>query len=192
MLYVVSGFMRTGTSMMMKALESGGLEACYNNSRDEYRKRFADEFYDPNEGGLYELDRSEYRKLNFPEDYEGKLIKGLKNCIPLMNPMPNGIRAVFMLRDKEEIRQSYNAFFNDELRNIENHEESMQRIINRIKNRKDIRSLNVFNYRDVVNNPIKYFTILKNNGWTIDVEKCSEIVNPKLYRFRKELLTISI
>ena len=71
-LYVVSGFMRTGTSMMMKALEAGGLEACYRQSREEMRLRFADEHYDPNVGGLYELEREDYREKGFPRKYEGK------------------------------------------------------------------------------------------------------------------------
>ena len=57
MLYIVSGFMRTGTSMMMKALEAGGLEAAYQQSREAMRKRYADEHYDPNVGGRYELRR---------------------------------------------------------------------------------------------------------------------------------------
>ena len=47
-LYVVSGFMRTGTSMMMKALEAGGLKVKYKQSREEMRKSFADKYYDPN------------------------------------------------------------------------------------------------------------------------------------------------
>jgi len=192
MLYVVSGFMRTGTSMMMKALESGGLNACYKNSRDEFRKKFADKYYDPNNGGLYELERSDYRKLNFPEDYDGKLIKGLKTCVPMMNYMPNGIRVVFMLRDKEEIRQSYNAFFNDELNNMEHHDEMMRRIILKIENRKDVKSLNVFNYRNVIENPNRCFSLLKSKGWPINVDKCVKIVKPELYRFKKELLTIGI
>ena len=80
-LYVVSGFMRTGTSMMMKALEAGGLDACYKQSREEMKNRYADEHYDPNIGGLYELERKDYQKPNFPRDYEGKLIKCLNKGI---------------------------------------------------------------------------------------------------------------
>ena len=108
-LYVVSGFMRTGTSMMMKALEAGGMDACYRQSRDEMKNRFADEHYDPNIGGLYELERGDYQKPDFPKGYEGKLIKALNQGIPKMAVMPE-IRAVFMRRDAEEIRQSYMPF----------------------------------------------------------------------------------
>jgi len=67
-LYVVSGFMRTGTSMMMRALENAGMNASYKQSRDEMKSRFADEFYDPNIGGLYELEREDYQKKTFQKD----------------------------------------------------------------------------------------------------------------------------
>jgi len=83
-LYVVSGFMRTGTSMIMKALESGGLDAEYKQSRDEMKNRYSDKNYDPNIGGLYELERQDYMGLDFPNKYTGKLIKGLNNIIPNM------------------------------------------------------------------------------------------------------------
>ena len=77
MIYVVSGFMRTGTSMMMKALEAGGMDASYKQSRDVMKDHYADEYYNPNIGGLYELEKQDYQKWDFPRDYEGKLIKAL-------------------------------------------------------------------------------------------------------------------
>jgi len=75
MLCVVSGFMRTGTFMMMKALQAGGLDASYSQSRDTMKDRWKDEHYDPNIGGLYELNRKEYKQKNFPRQFDGRLIK---------------------------------------------------------------------------------------------------------------------
>jgi len=43
-LYVVSGFMRTGTSMMMRALEAGGMDASYRQSRETMRQH---QYHDP-------------------------------------------------------------------------------------------------------------------------------------------------
>ncbi len=40
--------MRTGTSMMMKALEVGGMKAEYKQSCDEMKAHFVDEYYDQN------------------------------------------------------------------------------------------------------------------------------------------------
>ncbi len=191
-LYVVSGFMRTGTSMMMKALEEGGISASYRQSRDVMKNRFADDQYDPNIGGLFELQRQDYRKPNFPKGYEGKLIKALNMGVPRMDVMPDGIRVVFMKRDPEEIRQSYDAFFGKSLRDVDAIKKSMDSNIKRIQNRKDVKSLDVFWYRDVVKEPKKYFQILKDHGWPIDVVKCVAVVDPKYCRFKKEELTVGI
>lgn len=190
-LYVVSGFMRTGTSMMMKALEAGGMEACYRQSREKMKQKFADEHYDPNVGGLYELEQKDYKKIDFPKGYEGKLIKGLNMCVPRMNIMSDGIRVVFMRRDSEEIRQSYNAFFDADM-NVKGLDEKMENIIERIKNRKDVRSVNVLWYHDVIKNPQDTFKILQQASWPIDVQKCVKVVDPRYYRFKKEKLTIGI
>ncbi len=53
MIYLVSGDMRTGTSMMMQALEAGGLEAVYNENRDRMNQQYGDKDYQPNGGGFY-------------------------------------------------------------------------------------------------------------------------------------------
>lgn len=190
-LYVVSGFMRTGTSMMMRALEASGMDAVSRPKRDEMKDKHADDYYNPNRGGLYELNREEYLALDFPKGFEGKLIKALSMAIPTMNVMENGIRVVFMRRDQEEIRQSYLAFFNSNL-NMRKFNERIEYIIERINNRKDVLSLDIFWYRDVIVDPIKYFNLLKESGWNIDVEKAAGIVDPEQCRYRRENLTVGI
>lgn len=191
-LYVVSGFMRTGTSMMMRALEAGGLEACYRQSRDVMKDRFADEFYDPNIGGLYELERGDYQEFGFPRKYAGKLIKALNVGVPRMAVMPGGIRVVFMRRDTEEIRQSYDAFFDKQLRNVEHLERNMADIIERIQNRKDVLFLDVFWYREVVEKPLEHFKKLVEHGWPIDPSVAAATVDPALCRYKLENLTVGI
>jgi len=191
MLYVVSGYMRTGTSMMMRALEAGGLNACYRQSRDVIKNRHGDEHYDPNIGGLYELERKDYQKLLFPRVYDGKLIKALGMGVPSMSPMLNGISVIFMRRDAEEVRQSFNAFFSKRI-SYTNFDIGMEDIISKIENRKDVRSLNVFWYRDVLKSPVCYFEKLINSGWPIDLEKAVAVVNSKLCRFKHEILVEGI
>lgn len=189
--FMVSGYMRTGTSMMMRALEAGGLEVVARESRDDYRKKFADEYYDPNEGGLYELERKDYQAVGFPRAYKGKLIKCLMAGRANIAVVPK-IKIVFMRRDFEEIRQSYQAFFDQDFAaNEENFIKSVEINIEQLQNRKDC-DLKVFWYRDVVADPRKHFEILKNDGWPIDVEKATAIVDPELCRFRKEILTHGI
>lgn len=197
-LYVVSGFMRTGTSMMMKALEAGGLKASYQQSRDVMKQRFADKHYDPNIGGLYELERQDYMKSGFPKGYEGKLIKALNmehkrpNGIgKSFEVMDNGIRVIFMRRDPEEIRQSFDAFFEKQLpeEQIKGLEERFDACVKRIRNRKDVIAVADFQYRKVVEKPLEHFEALKKAGWPIDPIKCTEVIDPKYLRFKKENLT---
>jgi hypothetical protein len=191
-LYAVGGFMRTGTSMMMKCLEAGGLRAAKRTSRDTMKDRFGDDEYNPNIGGLYELERRDYLKFDFPRGYEGMVLKALNHGIPKMEVMPNGIRCVFMRRPAEEIRQSYAAFFNRQIRNIANLDRNMESIIGRINNRKDVLSLHVFWYGEVVGDPEYHFALLQSSGWPIDVRKAASIVDPKYYRHRTAKLTIGV
>lgn len=178
----------------MKALEAGGLEAVYREERDELVKKFGDEEYSPNSGGLYELSREDYKSPDFPRQFEGKLMKALDVAVPRMRVMPD-LKVVFMMRDKEEIRQSLYAFFGREIMHPHfetRFEDHMKDVIEQINNRKDVSSLQVFWYRDVVENPKKHFQLLKDNGWPIDVDKCSAIVDPEQLRFRKERLSIGV
>jgi hypothetical protein len=191
-LYVVSGFMRTGTSMMMRALEAGGLDARYRQSRDVMKARFADEHYDPNVGGLYELEPRDYRRPDFPHGYEGTLIKALNLGVPNMAVMPGGIRVVFMRRDTEEVRQSYAAFFDRQLENVDHLDDRMVDIIARIRNRRDVVSLHVFWYREIIENPRGHFLRLQADGWPIDARAAAAVVDPELCRFRREYLTVGI
>lgn len=191
MLYAVSGFMRTGTSMMMRALEAGGLETAYKADRDKMKNHYADEHYDPNIGGLYELERQDYKDPEFPRKYDGKLIKALNIGIPRMAVMPDGIRVVFMRRDKEEIRQSYDAFFGQQIQ-VQNLDERMETIKEKILNRKDVISFHEFWFRDVIDRPTEHFQVLKDIGWPIKVGKAVDMIDPKYCRFRLENLTVGI
>lgn len=183
--------MRTGTSMMMRALEAGGMETAYKVDRDKMKNHFSDEHYDANIGGLYELERQDYKNPEFPKKYDGKLIKALNIGVPRMTVMSNGIRVVFMRRDKEEVRQSYDAFFGQQLQ-VQNLDERMEAIKEKILNRKDVISFHEFWFRDVIDNPLKHFQILKDEGWPIKVDKCIDMIDPKYCRFRLENLTVGI
>ncbi len=190
-LYIVSGCMRTGTSMMMRALEAGGMDAAYKQSRDVMKERFADEHYDPNVGGLYELERRDYREPGFPHKYEGRLIKALAMGVPSMAVMER-IRVVFMQRHPEEIRQSYGAFFGQELKGMDTLKERTHDILERIRNRRDVISLEIFWYRDVIESPHRHFQNLYLTGWPINTGKAAAVVDPDLCRYRLEHLTVGV
>lgn len=189
--YVVSGYMRSGTSMMMKALEAGGMEACYRASREEMRLHFADQHYDPNVGGLYELERNDYLAPDFPHGYEGKLVKVLRMGVAQMNVSPSGVRVLFMRRDPEEIRQSYMAFFGRTDMTTDNIEAMVTRSLAMARNRRDTDVMEV-PFRGVVDDPLAWFERIKAFGFAINVSAAAAVVRPDLLRYRREELEIGI
>ena len=187
MIYIVSGFMRSGTSMMMKALMAGGLEGYYDSSRNVMNEQYGDQHYRPNEGGFFEPSKSDFNDPNFPKMHDWKLIKVLHGGIPKL-PVFN-YKVVVMRRHPEEIKQSYEGFFNDRPPKIlDRYDEVIEMLIQHIENRKDMTGV-VLNYRDVIENPTECF---KRIGFPIDVEKATSVINPDLYRFRLERLTEGI
>lgn len=189
--YIVGGFMRSGTSMMMRAMEAGGMDACYRLSRDEMKNRFADVHYDPNVGGLYELERADYLKPDFPRGYEGKLIKALRMGPARMSVMPGGLRVLFMRRDAEEIRQSCMAFFGSADWAVESIESQVRQSLEAIRNRRDTELMEV-PYRAVVESPVEWFTRIREFGFPIDVEKAAAVVSDQHLRYRRENLEVGI
>ncbi len=188
--YIVSGFMRTGTSMMMRALEKGGMDARYSRARDRMNAKFGDDFYRPNAGGFYELDRHHYREFGFPRKWKGCLIKALYGALWRM--VAGKYKIVFMRRDPEEIRQSYEAFFQKEPpRVLKNYSAVMDSATDMLKVRTDV-GLTEFQYRDVVRDPLVAFQRLVGNGWPIDAHKAASIVDPQQCRFRIENLDVGV
>jgi len=186
--FFVSGYMRSGTSMMMQALVAGGLEPAFNKSRENMNQQFGDEDYKPNAKGFYELNRSQYRALDFPKAHEGKVLKCLYGGINKI--IAGDYKIVFMMRNFEEIRQSYDAFFDtDATLDVDQYTAIMANTIGILQQRRDV-DLTVLNYRDVIDNPVKEFTKLAH--WGINVEEAAKVVDPELLRFKLEDLEIGI
>jgi len=144
---------------MMRALEAGGLEACYV----EHHK------------ALYELDRPQYADPTFPEGYEGKLVKVLAGGLERMVAMPGGIKVAFMLRPSSEVRESMLRVNKTDIPE-EKIAAEINRAMRQATNRKDM---------DAVWMPLKlmsvrpkwYFEKLKAYSWPIDPEKAARAFN---------------
>ena len=95
---IVSGLPRSGTSMMMKMLEAGGLEVLTDNIREADKD---------NPKGYYELER--VKKLEHDKawlkDAEGKVVKIISQLLKHL-PEDRAYKVVFMRRDMEEILAS--------------------------------------------------------------------------------------
>lgn len=178
--------------MMMRALEAGGMEACYRASRDEMKARFADEQYDPNIGGLYELERRDYQRQDFPRGYEGKLIKCLQMGPGRMRVMPSGIKVVFMRRDPEEQRQSYDAFFGQNAFTVEEIERRVRDSLEAIYNRRDTACMELW-YANVVEQPWEHLArVATFFGVNLDLDAAAAVVDRQYYRFRREELEVGV
>lgn len=191
MIWICSGFMRSGTSAMMAALVAGGMSAEYSEQRNQVADRHADQHYHPNPAGLFEVPLREYQDPDFPLRYQGKLIKVMSWGLDGLAVNPQGYRVVLMQRDSEEIRQSYEAFFDRPLRMpwFDQYTERMERAVKMLRNRNDVLSVDAVQYRDLVANPLSELAML---DWPIDVRAAAKIVDPKQCRFKREILTVGI
>lgn len=171
--------------MMMAALEAGGLRAARSDVRDR-RHNTADGEYRPNPHGLYELPVEEMWEPGWPRQYDGMAVKCLARWVRHLTP--HDYRVVFMLRDLEEVRQSYRAAF-DMNATIDQLRAMRDEALRTLANRKDIRDVTTLDYADVLANPVAE---LERLGWPIDCAAAASVVTPGLYRFRRERLTVGL
>lgn len=180
MLYIVSGFMRCGTSMMMEALEAGGMEAVYSNARTEMmNRRWGGPDFLPNQN-YYELDESDYaRTAELGRKYDGKLIKILMDGA--IRLPPGEYRLIFMTRPPAEIRTSLIAFFNtDVIPDVPKFEASVETAIGILRDRKSFKTVDVVDYRDMLEKPRE---VLAGLNWPIDVEAAAKVPTREKARF---------
>jgi len=184
MIIIVSGLPRSGTSLMMKMLEAGGIEPL----TDEIREADVD-----NPKGYYEFERVKGlpEDTSWLADAEGKAVKVLAE---LIKHLPEGYhyRVIFMLRDLDEIVSSQKKMMvrrgedpgvpDGEMRDLlRRYLVSLKRYINR---RQDMDVLYV-SYNEVLDEPEEPLgELLDFLGSGIDPAGMRGCVDPKLYRNR--------
>lgn len=171
--------------MMMLALQKGGLVIPEDvNKQIILRKEYPEERH-PNVGGFFELDMMKFYSKDFQETYDGKLVKVVFSNLRNVPEMPNGIRIVFMTRDPAEMRASANEFFPGMEFAMNLELERLDTKIAKLKERPDVKSLDVLQYKDVLEKPLEQFKLLKQHGWPIDPAKCATIPDPKYNHFEE-------
>lgn len=180
--------------MMMHALSTGGLTPVFSEKRNNFADSCADEHYHPNKCGLYELELRELQREDFSDEYDGKLIKVVAIDILRLPVHDPGYKVVLMTRNPEEIRQSFEAFtgYRGKMPHLQNYKFFISKTVKGLSNRKDILSINLIDYNEVVFSPHEYFEGLKDSGWPINVDNAASIVDKEQYRFRIERLTVGI
>jgi len=183
MIYLVSNVHRSGSSMLMRCLEAGGLTPSYDNNADEMNSSATFD-YIPNPNGFYQFTNE--ITSDFFQLYDGKLIKcPIRDLIKL----PIGeYKLVFVKRNPIEIRASmgswtpYQSWGQDEVLTYF-YEEYLSVLFDELEKRGDF-DITILNYSDVINNPMKEFNKLKH--WGVDIQKMNDMVQPELYRLKLE------
>ena len=183
---VVSGLPRSGTSMMMKMLEAGGISPVTD------KIRAAD---DDNPKGYYEFER--VKKLpdgdvDWLPNAQGKSVKVIA---ALLEHLPDDYvyQVIFMNRAMDEILASQQKMLKnrEEVAKIPDEkmavlfEKHKQNRIAWMKNQENFTYIEV-SYNDLLKDPLpalrKVNQFLGNN---LDLEKMAAVVDPKLYRQKK-------
>ena len=188
---IVSGLPRSGTSMMMKMLEAGGIAPLTDKIRT------AD---DDNPKGYYEFERVKKMDKGDTEWMEVAVGKAVKVISQLLRHMPAGYeyKVIFMRRSMEEILASQkkmlinrgedpekasdeeiSALFHKHLRNV----------MKWIDSTPGVSGLYV-HYTDMLNNPEPQVAQVNDFlGGNLDTNAMAAVVDPNLYRNRKEEIT---
>lgn len=190
MIYLVSSFHRSGSSMMMRCLIAGGMTAVWDNDQDQLNLIWGRGNYLPNPNGFYALDEREFNRPDFVDEYDGHLIKCPYNKL-LELPIA-AYRLVFLRRSPAEIRTSMAQFTpgrswakNEALTYL--YIPIMAELHQRILARGDV-TLTILQYAEIVAHPHIEFAKLAKAGWPIDVTLASRMVEDALYRSRLEVL----
>lgn len=191
MVYIVSGFWRSGTSMMMHALAAGGMSVVGESDPWGMNIRFAKpDGYKPNPNGFYQF-VGDHKNKAFPDEYAGKVVKlpwHQAESIP-----PGDYRVIFMRRDPAEIRKSWELFIGtDRMEVIElgewgqdflDYDNTVTRVTGKIKQAGGL--VTSVDHNSVINNPQSVFQLLTEQGWLIPhVAAAAAAIDVNLYRAR--------
>lgn len=184
-IYVVSGLPRSGTSMMMKMLSSGGLPVVMDSIRQ------ADE---DNPNGYFEIELSKKLKdgeVNWVYEAPGKVVKVISYLLEYL-PKDMNYYVVFMEREIKEIlasqhkmleRRNEKSVISDEEMTAQ-YNDHLRSVKYWLPRQPNMRVLYV-SYNSMMNQPEKLCDSIVNFlELPLDVKAMREVPNPSLYRNR--------
>lgn len=184
---VVSGLPRSGTSMMMKMLEAGGIPVVTD------KLRVADQ---NNPNGYYELERVKQLKdgdFSWLEDAQGKVVKIITALITHL-PVNYSYKVIFMQRELFEVLASQRKMLGrlgkpedkvDDAQMAKIYQGHLRNVETWLRNQPNIKLLYV-NYNQMVDNPIEPVQQVNQFlGGDLDIQSMLSVINKDLYRERK-------
>lgn len=185
---IVSGLPRSGTSMMMKMLEAGGIAPL----TDKIRTADSD-----NPKGYYEFERVKQMDKGdtaWLADAQGKSVKVISALLKHL-PADYQYRVIFMRRDMPEILASQQKMLErrgegeatiDDQKMTELFEKHLSSVDQWLNAQANISILDL-HYSDIVADPLPFMEEINVFlGGKLDTEKMLEVVDPTLYRNRQE------
>lgn len=185
-LVIVSGLPRSGTSMMMRMLEAGGVQICADAQR-------APDLDNPR--GYYELERVRHlaseTDRSWLQDVRGEALKVISHLLPSL-PDGNFYQVILMQRDLDEVLASQNKLLvrrnepnpvSDERARalFERHLESTRRLL---AGRRNFSGLEVA-YRDALHEPERVAReVAEFLGRPLALDAMARAVELDLYRNR--------
>ncbi len=184
---VVSGLPRSGTSMMMKMLEAGGLPPVTDNLRT------AD---DDNPKGYYEFERvKQMPKGDFSwlPEARGKVVKVIAALLPYL-PNAYTYRVIFMQRAMPEVLASQRQMLvrrgedpdkipDEVMANL--FQKHLKQVDTWMSGQSNVQRLDV-NYNEMLKNPAPFIAQVNQFlGGQLDVPQMAQVVDPSLHRQRK-------
>lgn len=181
---IVSGLPRSGTSMMMKMLEAGGLSPLTDNLRT------AD---DDNPKGYYEFERVKKLKegdVAWLPEAEGKSVKVIAALLPHLPPTHN-YRIIFMRRAMPEILASQrqmlanrgedpNKFSDEEMATL--FEKHLAHIYGWMNSQSNVERIDV-NYNELLEKPAAFAALINRFlGNRLNEAKMTQVVDLRLHR----------
>ena len=186
-IYIVSGLPRSGTSMMMKMLEAGGLRILTDNIRT------AD---DDNLQGYYEFERVKQLKegdIDWLKDAEGSVVKVIS---ALLEHLPAGqqYKVIFMEREMMEILSSQRKMLErrgkpgnpaEDGKFAELYGKHLDKIKSWLAHQTNMEILYI-HYNEMVKQPVEYAAkVAEFLGAPMDVKAMREVPQDQFYRQRK-------
>ncbi len=186
-LSIVSGLPRSGTSMMMRMIDEGGIPALIDHVRE------ADE---DNPKGYYEFEavKRTRKDASWLSESPGKVVK-MVHMLLLDMPLNREYRVVFMKRHLEEVVKSQNIMLDrhgkggtddDPQAIIKVFQAQMKQVDKWVQDHDNFKILYV-DYNEIMNDPKPSVTAINEFlGGDLDTDKMMAVVDPSLYRNRAQ------
>jgi len=185
-LHIISGFMRSGTTMMMDSCEAGGLLPLYDADIDHWAEVNSErQLFEINPGNrVREPGHLDLGDLDLLEQAAGfnMVVKVLARAVPRF-PTACGvpIRVLMMTRHPAEIRVSARAALGHDAPVVSTG------VYDRLETTWLKRGANKvirFSYPDVVAAPLEHMVRLEAAGWPIDPHAAAKVPDDDWYRHR--------